>query len=170
MAIPETPGERLAAAIEEAGLTQKQVADRLGLARLTVNRWTTSKAPIPEKHFPIIEEITGRSREWIRTGKESAPRRMPAVRERAPGPLAPAGLPIRIRIWLQEFLLTITRLGATEDEITRARALLTSPELSTWYVGGYPEEFDEDQVLEGMKAIGVFIERQVRKRAKERAP
>jgi len=157
-------------AIGEAGLTQKQLADRLGISRLTVNRWTTGKAPIPNKHFPRIESITGRSREWIETGKETA-RKAPAVREAAVSfgaPRAATGLPLRVRIWLQEFLLKITRLGATEDELTRAQALLTGPEILTWYVGGYPEEFDEDQVLEGMAAIGVFIERQIRKRAKER--
>jgi transcriptional regulator with XRE-family HTH domain len=63
-------------------------------------------------------------------------------------------LPLSVREYLADFQLRLVRGGAAEDEVEEAMALLKSPEVFTFYKGGVPSEFNEDEVLRGMKAIG----------------
>jgi transcriptional regulator with XRE-family HTH domain len=47
---------------KRAGLTQKQAAERLGVNRVTVARWETSKRPIPEMAARLFERIVQEER------------------------------------------------------------------------------------------------------------
>ncbi len=67
MAIPETLGERIQAALDDAGLTQIKAAELLGLNRQTIGRWVAGEE-VPEAQLLRVEEITGRSRAWLRYG------------------------------------------------------------------------------------------------------
>lgn len=68
-------------------------------------------------------------------------------------------LPLAIREYLAELRVRLTKGGASEDEIDEAFDLLRSPAVFTFYKGGTPSEFNEEDVLRGMKALaeGVVI-------------
>jgi transcriptional regulator with XRE-family HTH domain len=51
-----TPAE-LRAALRAAGLTQRALAQRLGLAISTVNRWALDKAPVPQYVVAYLEVV-----------------------------------------------------------------------------------------------------------------
>jgi len=68
MAIPETLGERIEAAIEEAGLTKGKAAELLRVNRNTITRWITTGEDVPERELIRVSELTGRSRPWLRYG------------------------------------------------------------------------------------------------------
>jgi len=168
-------GRRLKRAIAAAGLTQDALGEQLGVTRKTVGTWVRGAAPIPAERYPALAKLLGRSEHWLRTGEESpsnmlgkAPVSYGATASRPAQARQLSGLPYRVRVYLHEFLAELARLGGTEEEIAAARRLLVSPELFTWYVEGYPAEFDEDQVLMGMQGIAAFIEREVKRRAKAR--
>lgn len=61
MARPEA--ERLTAAFrhacEQAGVTQEQLAERLGVHQTTVSTWLLGKAQPPLRHLPAIDELCG---------------------------------------------------------------------------------------------------------------
>jgi transcriptional regulator with XRE-family HTH domain len=52
---PDTPGERLAKAREELGLTQKQMADSLLVSHAAICDWETGKTPLTRKNAAAIE-------------------------------------------------------------------------------------------------------------------
>lgn len=62
-----------------------------------------------------------------------------------------------IRVWLAEFRMELTKAQATDEEIEAAIALVTSPDVFTFYSGGKPRDFTEDQVMEGMEALAKVI-------------
>lgn len=68
-------------------------------------------------------------------------------------------LPLSIREYLAALQLRLTKGGATEEEVSEAMDLLRAPQLFTFYKGGVPSEYSEDDVLLGVKAIaeGVII-------------
>jgi hypothetical protein len=63
-------------------------------------------------------------------------------------------LPHAVREYLAEFQLRLVKGGATEEEIDEAMRLLKSPDVFTYFKGGRPAEFNEQDVLDGMRAIG----------------
>jgi transcriptional regulator with XRE-family HTH domain len=77
------------------------------------------------------------------------------------------GLPLAIRVWIQEFLLEVTKAGATEQEVDAARKLLTSPELHTVWTGGQPRDLSEEEWLMGLRASGDFIRAEMKKRGRK---
>lgn len=76
-----------------------------------------------------------------------------------PTPRHARNLPLAVREYLAELRLRLTKGGAQEEEIEEAMDLLRSPALFTFYKGGTPSEFNEEDVLRGMKALaeGVVI-------------
>jgi plasmid maintenance system antidote protein VapI len=62
-------------------------------------------------------------------------------------------MPLKLRIYLDELRLRLTKGGAEEEEIERALAVLRSPSLFTYYSVGTPKELPEEKVLQAMKAI-----------------
>lgn len=63
-------------------------------------------------------------------------------------------LPLAVREYLAEFQLRLVKGGATEEEIEEALRLLKSPDVFSYFKGGRPVEFNEEDVLNGMRAIG----------------
>lgn len=77
-----------------------------------------------------------------------------------------AVVPLRrhaVRVWLREFELEMARAGATDDEISDARTLLTRPEALTFYVGGHTRDATEEETIMGMEAMAEFIRDQLKK-------
>lgn len=63
-------------------------------------------------------------------------------------------LPFEVRKYLAEFRLRLTNAHVPDEEIEEALELMQSPQLFTFYKGGVPSEYNEEEVLRGMKAIG----------------
>jgi PAS domain S-box-containing protein len=57
-------GRRIAQARKEAGLTQQELADRVGVTRRSVQGYE-SGAIAPYRHLDRLAEVLGRSREWL---------------------------------------------------------------------------------------------------------
>ena len=57
-------GQRIARARKEAGLTQKELADRIGVARRSVQGYESGKIA-PYRHLNRVAAAVGRSRRWL---------------------------------------------------------------------------------------------------------
>jgi transcriptional regulator with XRE-family HTH domain len=71
MAIPETMGERIQAALDRCGLSQSEAAKRLGLVRNTIGLWVNG-ADIPERQLARVAELVGETPAWLRYGVRDA--------------------------------------------------------------------------------------------------
>ena len=65
-------GGRIAAARRESGLTQRLLADRLGVTVRSVQNYE-SGAIVPYKHLRHIETSTGKRPGWLLDGDEGVP-------------------------------------------------------------------------------------------------
>ena len=126
-------GAELKAARERAGLTQKEVADLLGIDTATISRWERGASPLSEGKLARLREIYGGNGHVpaVRNRSTAAEDRVPAVA---------LGLPKEVRVWMHEFLLDLARADVSEREIEEARAVLTSPENATWWKDSTPKE------------------------------
>lgn len=70
---------RIAQARKEAGLTQAQLAELLGLHKRTIENYEAGR--IPWEHLQEIAKLTGRTREWILRGDEAATETQEIVRQ-----------------------------------------------------------------------------------------
>src|SRR4051812_42351898 len=98
-------GHSLPAALKvartNAGLSQEEVAAKLGVHPMTVSRWEREKNPSTpsEQDLDRLATLYATSSSVLRYGSR-------VVRE----PPAPAlGLPQPIRVWIQQFLLELVR-------------------------------------------------------------
>lgn len=57
--------EAFRVACEVAGLTQEQLAERLGVHQTTVSKWLLGKAQPPLEHLPIVDALCGEPRGHI---------------------------------------------------------------------------------------------------------
>lgn len=151
-----------------AGLSQIQAAKLVGKSRQTVNSWERedeNAASPDDADLDILAEAYDTTRAALRYGLDgSLIKAAYAVREGEPSysqslPRHARNLPLAVREYLAEFQLRLTKGGATEDEIEEAMDLLRSPQLFTFYKGGAPSEYNEEDVLRGIKGIaeGVII-------------
>lgn len=157
-------GHRLRAARELAGLTQEQVAAELGVHSVTVSRWESQGVNARSDTLVRLAKLYGRNVDSLISGERGegiggeelstdVSRGTDAKTRHA------RNLPLAVREYLAALRLRLTKGGASDDEIEEAMDLLRSPALFTFYKGGAPSEFNEQDVLRGMKAIaeGVVI-------------
>lgn len=141
--------------------TQGDLAAAVGVERNTVSAWLNRGV------VPRDPDVLSHLAELFGTTVDQLLGRVALAQEPPNTPRVAAGLPYRVRVWLQGFLLEITKAGATEEEVEEARQLLTSPEVFVYFSGGAPKEFDEDDVLDGMEALGEVVRRTLRKRGRK---
>jgi transcriptional regulator with XRE-family HTH domain len=67
----ERIGPRIAQARREAGMTQAQLADELGVTTRSLQGYEAGKV-IPYRHLHRLAEATGRTREWFLRGDSEA--------------------------------------------------------------------------------------------------
>ncbi len=65
---PRTPGERLWAAREHAGLTQAELGRRIGLGQAAVSAWEKEESQPRESLWPLLEKALGQSRRALQEG------------------------------------------------------------------------------------------------------
>jgi len=73
-------GERIALARHEAGLHQKELAERIGVIPRSVQNYEAGR--IPWRYLTAIAEATGRTKEWLLYGDATTPAAGPTVEER----------------------------------------------------------------------------------------
>lgn len=61
--------------------------------------------------------------------------------------------PDRVRVWIQEFLLKLTKAGATDEEVDEARILLSQSDLVTYASRVTQEPLTEGERLQLVKSI-----------------
>lgn len=153
MNAPQTLGQRLREAMVGAGVRNKAIADAAGVHINTVSQWLNDRFPPSEEALAAIAPVVKRSVSWLRYGESPDP-------ERGFSPPAAStvrharNLPLAVREYLAEFQLRLVKGRATEDEIEEAMRLLKSPDVFSYFKGGRPTEYNEEDVLSGMRAIG----------------
>src|SRR5687768_15980661 len=107
----------------------------------SVSNWRQDKQMPSDANFEAIAPKLRTSIVWLRYG--TGPQEPPTATIPLPnGRSSSAALRSqRVRVWLQEFQLELTKAQADEEEIEEAMRLLRSPELYTFYVGGHREDF-----------------------------
>ncbi|HUQ83300.1 MAG TPA: hypothetical protein VM076_19255 [Gemmatimonadaceae bacterium] len=86
---------------------------------------------------------------------------MPEKASKFPGqptPRVSAGLPYRLRVWLQTELTEYAKAGAPDHLFMEARSALEAPDLIGFFVGGGGETSEED-ALEDMNLMARAIRR-----------
>jgi transcriptional regulator with XRE-family HTH domain len=163
MAIPETPGERLAEAIEKSGMSHRELASRLPVSPKQLSLWVNDRAPIPRGRLAQLAELLGVPAGWLRTGAPEGTDGRPgrAAEPEAPYaaptmPHAPRAFPHRVRIWLAEFQTELTRAGVPEEDIARIMRYLRSPEAIDYFVGG-GEEMSEEEIVAEMRGLAEHV-------------
>ena len=68
----DTPGKRLTHARRAAGLTQAELAAKLGVRLGVVDRYETDEVEIPTSHAEVIAEATAVPAPWLVSGSGSA--------------------------------------------------------------------------------------------------
>jgi transcriptional regulator with XRE-family HTH domain len=143
---------------ERLGLSFAQVAERVGVTKGAAHGWEQGAQPARET-LDRLAELYGTSSQALRYGADR-------VSEPTPSYVKPValGIPQRIRVWLQEFLLDLTKAGVSGEEIDGIRRILSSDEMYRYYVGGEPKEYSEDETLEGIQAHAEAFRRDLRRR------
>jgi transcriptional regulator with XRE-family HTH domain len=74
MRTPTTKGVQVGARIRKArdaqGLSQEQLAERLGVTKGLVSQYETGLTSVPSKRFSQLAEVLGVSSDWLLTGGE----------------------------------------------------------------------------------------------------
>lgn len=152
---------------EKLGITQAELAQRLGVHKQTVVKYEAGAISLPsgrlsalahalelpiDELFRVAADLKGAS--VPQDDDEMAREADELARLSRSAPRHARALPLSVREYLGEFRLRLIRGGASDEEIDEALSLMQSPQLFTFYKGGALSEFNEDQVLRGMKAIG----------------
>lgn len=77
-----TLGERIALARKQAGLSQEQLGDKLGVSRQAVSKWESDQTNPDVAYVAQMCRLLGVSSDWLLLGEESA---LSAAPERCPG-------------------------------------------------------------------------------------
>ena len=77
-----TLGERITLARKQAGLSQEQLGDKLGVSRQAVSKWESNQATPDVAYLAEMCRLFGVSSDWLLLGQESARENAPA---RCPG-------------------------------------------------------------------------------------
>lgn len=76
-----TVGERILVAARVKGVTQAELAEKLGLTQTAVSSWKKEGRNPPSKHIPEIARVLGVSVEYLMTGDENPPLELPRRHE-----------------------------------------------------------------------------------------
>lgn len=159
-----TWGRRLRDARLAAGLSQEEVATRLGVHKVTVSNWEREVNRPRDAQFRRLAELFNTTPQSLHYG-EGEGAEVTRFRGEPFTPEVPRGLHGKPLVWLQRFLLELAESGATKEQIDAARDMLTSAEAFAWYAGGLSREPTEEEIVAGMEDIAQAI--RLRHRYKE---
>jgi transcriptional regulator with XRE-family HTH domain len=162
---------RLVAAMKEKRLKNPAVAEALGVHAGTVSKWRSGLQMPDDEQLAKLARFLGKTVIWLRYGDDIvsdgyepgvgvAPANRVAERlaavDTASATVIPRharNLPLSVREYLAEFQLRLVKGGASEDEIDEAMALLRSPDVFSYFKGGKLAEYNEEDVLDGMRSL-----------------
>ena len=110
-----TFGDRLSGAREEAGMTQEELAERLGVKVKTLVSWEDDFAEPRANRLSMIAGLLNVSLTWLLTGEGEGPD------EPVAGDLSPD-----VNVLLEEFRELQTQLAITSDRLGRLERELRS--------------------------------------------
>jgi transcriptional regulator with XRE-family HTH domain len=151
-----TLGELLRRARKAAGKEQGDLATAMGVHPKTISRWENDKQLPERQHFPILARELGVPETYFQQLRV----REPAADYR---PRVALGLPQRIRVFIQEFLLELVNANVPEERVDTIRRILSSDEMYRFYVGGEPKEYSEEETLEGIAAHAEAFRQRLRR-------
>lgn len=160
MPVLATQGDRIRAARTAKGITQAELAAAAKVVDKTVSKWENNHHDPEEAQLDLIAKKLGVEKKWIRYGDGPVDSPEPTRVSEA----TPPSLPVRIRAWIENFLVELDDAKVSEREIDLARRALQSPDVYTFYKGGEPSEYSEKEVLEGLEGIALAITRELKRR------
>jgi transcriptional regulator with XRE-family HTH domain len=161
-------GPIVKAARTRAGLSQVEAARRLGIDSVTLSRYERGVLKVPRTTlialaglYSVEPTLFGLQADSLGDVPRATPRTVPempvARQERSieytAHPRHARNLPLAVREYLAEFQLRLVKGGASEDEIDEAMALLRSPDVFSYFKGGKLAEYNEQDVLDGMRSL-----------------
>lgn len=176
---PSQIGKRLETSRKRLKLSKAEVARRLNVDAATVRRWEKGTQRIKAENLIALAELYGESWEGlvaersngaidVKRGAHTSGR-VAETAARYEGGItfttSPSGH--EGRVWLQEFVLELTRAGADDDFVAWARRFLTSSENFVIYYGGQPEEMTDEQKLRHMKGLAEGVRAILKDRLKK---
>lgn len=156
----------LKAAREKAGLTQEEAASKSGFSKQAISGWERGAYTPTEPNLQTVADLYGTTPGDLRysNATEDDIQANVGPPQEWPTPRVALGIPQRIRVWVQEFLLELTKAGVTQEEVDRVRLILSADEMYRFYAGGEPKEYSEDETLEGIQAHAEAFRREFRRR------
>lgn len=158
-----TIGERIRERQKLGRVPNEALAEAAGVHVKTVSQWRSDKQTPTRDNLKAIAPILGTTVDWLRSG--DAPT-IPMLRETYRNMSAgfmesdyrvPKGLPKAVQLFMFDFLKELAEADVSEREIEEARRSLTSPENYSFYAGGNPVEYSEDEALMGVQAFSLAI-------------
>lgn len=111
-----TFGDRVAAARDVRGLTQKALARHLGVATRTVEGWENDVSEPRANKLQMLSGVLNVSIPWLLTGEGQG------IEQDAPEPQEMAELMTELRALRAEMLSTAQRLGVLEKRLKKSAA------------------------------------------------
>lgn len=157
--------------IVESGVSPRTIAAQSGVSHATIYRLLGDE-PIGNTYRSTVANVRRFVNQWANGGSSTVSHETPsdrpqAVREPAPAlnPRVSAGLPHRVRVWLQSELAEYAKAGIPDELFVSARDALESPEVTGFFVGGggTAGKPPEEDVLEEMKVMARAIRRRLRR-------
>lgn len=156
---------------ELLGLTQPDLAKQVGKGVQQIHRYEAGKTEVPMYMLQSIADVLGITlTRLIRESEDEFRRRSPEFSDEEPlvsefrtAPQVARGLPQRIRAFIQGFLLELVNADVPEERVETIRRILSSDEMYRFYVGGEPQEYSEDETLEGIQAHAEAFRQRLRR-------
>lgn len=117
-----TFGDRLAAARDHAGLSQRDVADQLGVKTSTLLAWEEDRKEPRANRLSMLSGLLGVSLSWLMTGEGDGPE---APAEDGEMPAEVGTILAQIRATRSEITSASERLARLEKQLRRALAVNT---------------------------------------------
>lgn len=169
----ETLGDRLKTARGAKGLSQQEVADAVGVNRVRVSTWENDGHKPSAENLNALAALFGTTSRTLLTGEpDIQPRTENVSRGTLSEPFAiiprhARNLPLSVREFLAEFRLRLTKGGATDEEIAEADKLLLAPDVFSYFAGGKLNEYDEEDVLDGMRSMAEAVVRRLKRKGRK---
>jgi hypothetical protein len=154
-------------------VSPRVIAEKSGVSHATIYRWL-SDDPLTGTYRTTVTSLRRFVETWEAESSRGVSHETPADKKpdrgsETPGdyrisPRVSAGLPYRLRVWLQTELTEYAKAGISDADFVDARSALESPEVIGFFMGGGGGgEQSEEDVLEEMKLMARAIRRRLRR-------
>lgn len=145
-------GSRVKRAREEAGLTQAQVAQRVGVSVSTYPRWERGEQRIPQTAFIALATILGKPLAYF--GKDATRLSETVSRGTSANGTTGGDLPRQLRLRENQVERDLIDVGATDVEVRAfSRSVRADPRLAALFSGGAPEHTTADEAMQLFEAV-----------------